>query len=138
MIELKNGTGLGFEEVVDTLSDALEVTEKVHAAVQDGIGLSDLPTIFTVTPLLNEIIRDRETFAAQFRDIDDDESQRVAGELIAKHGGSADTIVQKALEAVDLASDWHVAIDQNVALVQRTITFGRDLFATRKIDTPQP
>lgn len=127
-IDLQNGTELGFDEVIDTLSDALEVTEKVHDAVKDGIGLSDLPTVFSITPTLNEIIRDRETFAAQFRDLSDDESQRVADALVERHGGSRDNIVQKALTGLELAADWHTTVEQNVALVQRTLDYGRGIF----------
>lgn len=128
MITLNNGNTLGYDEVVDTFGDALKATEAIHEAVQDGIGLSDLPTIFTITPLLNEIIHDRDTFAAQFADLTPDESQRVAEELVARHGGSRDNIVQKALAAVDLAADWHLTVTQNISLVQRTLDFGRGLF----------
>lgn len=127
MINLSSNT-LGFDEVVDSLGDALTVTEKVHAALADGIGVTDIGTIFQITPLLNEIIRDRDTFVAQFADLTPEESQAVAEALVLQHGGSADVIVQKALAALDLASDWHVAIQANISLVQRTVDFGKGLF----------
>lgn len=125
MITLSSGTQLGFDEVVDTLDDSLYVTEKLHGAIGDGLGLSDIGTVIEVTPRLNEIYQDRNTFIAQLKDLDPAESQQVALQLVARRGGSADNIVQVALGAVDLAADWHLAITQNVDLVKRTIEFAK-------------
>lgn len=122
-----NGNTLGFDEVVDTLDDALVVTEKVHAALADGIGLSDIGTLIDITPRLNEIRLDADTFAAQFADLTPDESEQVAAELVRRRGGSTDNIIQKALAGLTLASEWHVAADRMVDLTQRTISWGKGL-----------
>lgn len=128
MIQLQNGTALGYDEVVDTLGDALQVAEVVHDAVQDGVVLSDIAALFTITPLLNEIRLDFPKFKAQLADMTPDESQRVAIELVNRHGGSPSTIVQKALDAVDLASRWHQVIEIGVDLAKDTIEFGKGIF----------
>lgn len=122
-----NGNTLGFDEVVDTLDDALVVTEKVHAALADGIGLSDIGTLIDITPRLNEIRLDAETFAEQLADLTPDESEQVAAELVRRRGGSTDNIIQKALAGLTLASEWHVAVDRVVDLTQRTISWGKGL-----------
>ncbi len=127
MVEV-NGIVLGFDEVVDTLDDALGCTEQIHEAVKDGIGLSDIGTLISVTPRLNEIRQDAATFAAQVQDLTPDESAEVARQLVARRGGSADNIVQKALAAVTLATRWHNAIDTVVDLVQDSAEFGRGFF----------
>lgn len=127
-ITLNNGTELGFDEVIDTLDDALVVTEKVHAAAQDGIGVGDIGTAFEITPLLNDIRQDAGTFAAQLADLTPAESDAVADALVARRGGSKDTIVQKALAGLQLASRWHDFSATAVVLVQDTIDFGRGIF----------
>lgn len=122
-----NGNTLGFDEVVDTLDDALVVTEKVHAALSDGIGLSDIGTLIEVTPRLNEIRLDADTFAAQLADLTPEESEQVAEELVRRRGGSTDNIIQKALSGLKLASEWHVAVDRVVDLTERTIDWGKSI-----------
>lgn len=128
MIKLSNGNTLGFDEVVDTLDDALVVTEKVHAAVSDGIGLTDIGTLIEITPRLNEIRQDADTFAQQFADLTPEESQDVADQLVARRGGSADVIVQKALAGLQLAARWHVTVENVTGLVQDTLDYGRGIF----------
>lgn len=128
MIKLSNGNTLGFDEVVDTLDDALVVTEKVHAAVSDGIGLTDIGTLIEITPRLNEIRQDADTFAQQFADLTPEESDEVAQQLVARRGGSADVIVQKALAGLQLAARWHVTVENVTGLVQDTLDYGRGIF----------
>ena len=128
MIKLSNGNTLGFDEVVDTLDDALVVTEKVHAAVSDGIGLTDIGTLIEITPRLNEIRQDADTFAQQFADLTPEESQDVADQLVARRSGSADVIVQKALAGLQLAARWHVTVENVTGLVQDTMDYGRGIF----------
>lgn len=125
MINLTNGNELGFDEVVDTLDDALIVVEKVHDAVADGIGLTDIGTLIEITPRLNEIRQDVDTFASQFADLTPEESEEVAQQLVARRGGSADKIVQKALDALVLAARWHDVGTQVVDLVNATINYGK-------------
>lgn len=122
MIQVNGGT-LGYDEVVDTLSDGLVVIEKVHNAVADGIGLGDIGTLIEVTPRLNEIRQDADTFAAQFEDLTPLESKSVADALAERHGVSADGIVQKALKGLALAAAWYKAVDQVIDLVGQTGQF---------------
>ncbi len=127
MIEV-NGNTLGFDEVVDTLDDALVVVEKVQAALADGVGLGDIGVLFEITPRLNEIRNDAATFAAQFTDLTPEESEEVAVQLAARRGGSPSNIVEKALGAVQLAARWHGAVDQVVGLVNDTVDYGKGIF----------
>jgi hypothetical protein len=123
-----NGNTLGFDEVVDTLDDALVVVEKVQTALSDGIGLSDIATLFEITPRLNEIKNDASTFAAQFTDLTPEESEEVAAQLVARRGGSSSVIVDKALGALHLAARWHGAVAQVVGLVDDTVDYGKGIF----------
>lgn len=125
MINLSNGNTLGFDEVVDTLDDALIVVEKVHAAVSDGIGLTDIGTLIEITPRLNEIRQDADTFAGQLADLTPDESREVAKQLVARRGGSTDNIVKKALDGLVLVARWHDVGTQVAELVTATINFGK-------------
>lgn len=134
MVEV-NGNALGFDEVVDTLDDALVVIEKVEGALKDGIGLSDIGTLIDITPRLNEIRKDANTFAAQVADLDEEESQLVAQELVARRGGSASNIVQKSLGALHLASKWHATVEEVIDLTQQTIDYGKGLFP-KKANAP--
>lgn len=128
MIQLNNGDTMGFDEVVDTLDDALVVAEKVHAAVSDGIGFSDIGALIEITPRLNEIKNDADTFAAQFADLTPEESEQVALQLVARRGGSKDQIVQKALSGLSIASEWHGEVARVANLTARTIEWGKGVF----------
>lgn len=127
MIEV-NGNTLGFDEVVDTLDDALVVVEKVQAALADGIGLSDIGTLIDITPRLNEIRNDADTFAEQFADLTPEETEQVANQLVARRGGSSSTIVRKALAAVTLASRWHAIVTEVIDLTEETVEYGKGVF----------
>lgn len=134
MVEV-NGNALGFDEVVDTLDDALIIVEKVEGALKDGIGLSDIGTLIDITPRLNEIRKDAKVFAAQVEDLDPDESELVANELVARRGGSSSNIVKKALVALDLAGSWHATVESVIDLTKQTIDFGKGLLP-KKEETP--
>lgn len=123
-----NGNTLGFDEVVDTLSDAITVVEKVESALADGVGLSDIGTLFEITPRLNEIKNDAPLFAAQFEDLTPDESAQVSEALIARHGGDGSKIVDKALLALHLSARWHDATKNVIGLVEETVDFGKGIF----------
>jgi hypothetical protein len=120
-----NGNALGFDEVVDTLDDALIVVEKVSEAIADGIGLSDIGTLIDITPRLNEIRKDAAVFAAQIADLQPEESDLVAQQLVARRGGSKSNIIQKALEALTLSGRWHGTVAEVVDLTQETIGFAK-------------
>lgn len=124
MIEV-NGNALGFDEVVDTLDDALIVVEKVSEAIADGIGLSDIGTLIDITPRLNEIRKDAPVFAEQIADLQAEESDLVAQQLVARRGGSTSNIIQKSLAALTLASRWHGTVAEVVDLTQETIAFAK-------------
>lgn len=123
-----NGNTLGFDEVVDTLDDALGVVEKVESALADGIGLGDIGVLFEITPRLNEIKNDAGAFAAQFADLTPEESEEVAAQLVARRGGSPSVVVDKALGALHLAARWHGAVQQVVGLVDDTVAYGKGVF----------
>jgi hypothetical protein len=128
MLQLTNGNQLGFDEVVDTLSDALTVAEQIERAVADGIGLSDIGTLISVTPRLNEIRQDFPTFSAQLRDLSAEESALVEQELHRRHGATESKIIDKAVAALTLVSKWYGVTVLVVSLVQETIEYGRQLF----------
>ena len=119
---------LGFDEVVDTLGDALEIVEQVHDAVKDGLQITDLVTLFSVAPKVNEIRKDAAVFAAQLQDLTPGESEQAAIQLAARSGQSQDGIVQKGVVALHLAAEWHATVSNVTNLTTRTVDFGKNLF----------
>lgn len=126
---------LGFDEVVDTLADALEVTEQIHAALKDGIQITDAGILFSIAPKALEIRRDWPVFKSQLADLSPVESGDVAYQLGQRLGRSTDGIVTHALDGLRLASEWHLFVSDGIDLTQRTIAFGKKVFGKEADET---
>ena len=126
---------LGVDEVIDTLADALEITEQIHNAVKDGIQITDAGVLFSIAPKAAEIRRDWPVFKAQLADMDSFEADDVAAGLQTRLGRSEDNIVQVALGGLQLAAEWYAYVEDGVDLGKRTIAFGKDIFQK---DQPEP
>jgi hypothetical protein len=127
---------LGFDEVVDTLADVLEVIEQIHVAVRDGIQITDAGILFSIAPKVMEIRRDWDVFTAQLADLSPAESDDVAHELGLRLGRSTDGIVKNALEGLRLVSEWHLFVSDGIDLGARTIAFGKALFPKKEEAAP--
>lgn len=95
-LQLKVGSNeLGYDEVVDTLGDVLDVTEAFEDALSDGVQPTDLFVIVNNYPKLKEIGADLPVFWAQLKDLTPEESEEVTKELAKRRGEGMDTIAGK-------------------------------------------
>lgn len=121
----RNTEELGFDEVIDTAVDAIEVAESLVSALKDGIQISDAGILLGVTGRINEIIRDRKVFVAQVQNLNADESMEANYQISRRLGrdGDATPFVAKAIGAVTLLARWHRIVEEGFELVTDTIGF---------------
>lgn len=93
-------TELGFDEVVDTLNDALDVTDDFERALKDGAQPTDLLVIINNYGKLKEIAQDFPVFWAQVKDLDSEEADAVYKELANRRGEDVETISAKVVAAI--------------------------------------
>lgn len=86
---------LGYDEVVDTLGDVLDVTDAFENALSDGIDPTDLFVIVNNYPKLKEIGTDLPVFWAQLKDLTPAESDAVYKELSERRGEDLNSIAGK-------------------------------------------
>lgn len=94
------GSELGFDEVVDTLNDALDVTDDFSRALHDGAQYTDLLVVVNNFGRLKEIANDFPVFWAQLKDLDAQEADAVYDELAKRRGESLETVAGKAVAAL--------------------------------------
>ena len=94
----------GFDEVVDTFSDAIEVATGFEKKLKDGLQFTDTFEIVTQYPKIVEIYNDRKVFAQQFTDLTPEETDK-AVEQIAERTGKDEGFVRKyAIKSLNLAA----------------------------------
>jgi len=114
----------GFEEVVDTLSDAIEVTQAFAEKIPGSDGSlieKAMPIVFELVeqwPTLKEIYEDRDIFWTQFKDLDAAESAAAVDQIAERVGLDGDVVADKALSALNLA-----------ATIYETFEFAKKRFA---------
>lgn len=118
---------LGFDEVVDTASDAIEVATTIRRALADGLDLTDVGAVFSAAPRLAEIYRDRNLFLAQVADLTPEESVQAAAVIAARTDVPNDRVLEKAHEALFLLARTHQAVVGTVDLAQDWIEWGKSL-----------
>lgn len=100
----------GFDEVVDTLSDAIEVTQAFEEKLPTEPGSiieKAMPIVFELVeqwPKLKEIYTDREVFWQQFKDLDAAESAAAVDQIADRVGLESSVVADKALRALNLAA----------------------------------
>jgi hypothetical protein len=94
----------GYDEVVDTLGDSIEIYRKINTPLEDGLQFTDILALYDAYPLAMEVFNDRNTFIRQFLDLTPDESVRVLDELSARTGTPRDKVEQIATQSFQMAS----------------------------------
>lgn len=91
---------LGFDEVVDTLNDVLDISDDFERALADGAQPTDLLVIINNYGKLKEIGQDFPIFWAQLKDLDAQEAEAVYQELARRRGEDVKTISAKVVAAL--------------------------------------
>lgn len=94
---------LGYDEVIDTISDALEFAAFVEKRLSDGVGFDDAIALIPQYPKLEEMWNDRNLFAAQFLDLTNEEAADAVKQIAARVGEDEGFVREKGVKAVRLA-----------------------------------
>lgn len=124
--DMSNSKNLGIEEVVDTLSDAIRLFDRVDSVLADGIQFMDAMVILSEFPTLQELYNDRKLFLAELKDLSAEESTLVYEQVAANTGAQKGKIAARAKAALDFAADAY-------ALVDDTIVRGKRIFEKAKM-----
>lgn len=117
----------GFDEVVDTLADAIEIAQDFAEKMPTGDGSvieKAMPILFELVeqwPKLKEIYEDRETFWQQFKDLDAAESAAAVDQIGERVGLDGNAVIDKALRSLNLA-----------AIIYETFEYNKKRFALIK------
>jgi hypothetical protein len=76
----------GFDEVVDTACDLIEVQRDIRGALKDGFQLSDILVLYNQYPKLKEVWEDKKVFGQQLADLTPDESTQAWDQITARVG----------------------------------------------------
>ena len=88
---------LGYDEVVDTLNDVLDVTDDLEAVLGDGVQPTDLLVVVNNYGRLKEIANDFPVFWAQLKDLTSEEANQVYTELAQRRGEDLELISAKVV-----------------------------------------
>jgi uncharacterized protein YerC len=123
---MSNSKNLGIAEVVDTLSDAIRLFDRVDNVLADGIQFMDAMVILSEFPTLQELYNDRKLFLSELKDLSAEESTQVYEQVAANTGAHKSKIAARAKAALDFAADAY-------ALVDDTIVRGKRIFEKAKL-----
>ena len=102
---------LGYDEVVDTLADSIEVGEKVGKAFSDGVQWQDSFVIIGESQKLEEIVRDAPVAYRQFLDLSPEEATKAEAELANRLSTDPSEIKGKIKGAINLLTRTYVLFD---------------------------
>jgi len=102
---------LGYDEVADTIGDAIEVITAFESRLSDGFQFTDLFQVVDEWPTLMEIYKDRRVFFEQFKDLDAAESTAVIDIVADRVGQDSGWVADKALRVLNLASFLYETVD---------------------------
>jgi len=95
---------LGFDEVVDTISDAIRFGSFIEERLSDGVGFDDAIALIPQYPVLQEMYDDRKLFAAELLDLTNEEASEAVKEIAAKVGEDEGFVREKGVKFVRLAA----------------------------------
>jgi hypothetical protein len=108
-METKNE--LGYDEVVDTLADLLDVVDIVKLQLKDGFQFTDAFSVMQIYPKLKEVFDDRKVFVSQFLDMTPGESDQAVLELSERIGAEVDVLKGKIVQVLILTSSTYTYLD---------------------------
>lgn len=116
---------MGFDEVVDTAVDIMEAAKIVADAAADGVSIADVSVLFSLTPKVIEIMRDRKTAVDQLLDLTPEEAEIAAGQIAARLNVPSDGIFQRIVESFELLARTYGQVKQAQYLAQAWIRWGK-------------
>lgn len=128
-------TPLGYDEVVDTAVDIVEAAKIVADAAADGITITDVSVLFSLTPKVIEIMRDRKEAVDQLLDLTPEEALEAADEIAARLSVPAEGIFQRVVESFELLARTYGQVKQAQYLAEAWIRWGKSF---RKQTTLEP
>lgn len=127
-----------FDEVVDTITDVLQVGQSLEAVLGDGFQITDLFALLSVQGNVNEVIRDFQEFADQFVKLDKDTAKAAILEVKNNVGetGKVTTFILRGLWV--LANTYSNAltiyeVSQNNVDLFKDLIAGKDVFKTTNV-----
>lgn len=116
---------LGYDEVIDTLADGIEVYADIEKALGDGIGAEDLIVVWQNLDEFRDIYTSFSTAYAQFKDLTPEEATAVAEGISARTARLGTVTVEKINATMRLLARTYRYIDY-------ILEEGKDLVATAK------
>ncbi len=118
---------LGIEALVNTAVDILNTADKVAAAAQDGIGVTDLVTLLTIAPALNRIRKSGRQAVEELLDLSVEESREAATQIAFRTDLPVTGIIPKVNEAFTLLVNAYAVYKQAEMVARDVVRFGKSL-----------
>ncbi len=99
---------LGFDELVDTAADVVELTVKVVDAVKDGIQLNDAFLLLAEAKNIEEIVRDAPKALAELKDLTPDEAELASGALADRLNADPGSVIDIVEQSINLLTRGYV------------------------------
>lgn len=115
---MQTDNNLGYDEVVDTIVDLIQIGRTVGDALADGLDLTDVTAVFSIAPRLVEVYRDANTAYAQLLDLTTGEASLAVAEIAEHAQLPATGILGKVNEALNLLSRTYQEVVDGIDLAQ--------------------
>lgn len=110
-----NTNQLGYDEVVDTFGDSVEIARALEEQLEDGLQVfPDALALYKQYPKVIEIYQDRGVFLAQLKDLTPEEAEQVWIELSERIGAPRSRVEDIALRSFSVASRTYRLIKHNL------------------------
>lgn len=110
---------LGFDEVVDTLVDAIEVGLTLGEAAKDGIQIDDAFVLLGQAKNIEEIYRDAPIAWAQFKDLTPEESKLAAEQIAERLNAEPGTVKDVIRQSVSLVTRGYALVSDVIAFADQ-------------------
>ena len=93
---------LGYDELVDTAADVVELTVKVVDAVKDGIQLNDAFLLLAEAKNIEEIVKDAPQALAELKDLTAEEATQASEALALRLNASPGSVIDIVEQSINL------------------------------------
>ena len=99
---------LGYDELVDTAADVVELTVKVVDAVKDGIQLNDAFLLLAEAKNIEEIVKDAPQALAELKDLTAEEATQASEALALRLNASPGSVIDIVEQSINLLTRGYV------------------------------